>query len=201
MVAGEVVLEKHVNQSGGSASSVCIELYLRTKSQPHISASAYSAMAPIGTGRPITKSLIAEATGGDLPAARRALARKILSLGITLTYITTHHNFLSNLYRLPVATLSSVRRGIEGMSMVTETEWMGRLTQLKGVKADMPLWSEAGLEIFLLEDGLSNLTRWAQLVDMALALGQEDRNAWGDTHRHAAVFLEGIVAELDLTNW
>ena len=196
MIAGEVVLEQHMGHSKGFASSFCIELYLRTMSQPAISASAYSATAPIGTGRPVMKVLIADGTGENLPAARRALAEDILSCGITPTYVMKYHSFLSHLYRLPMAALSSVRRGVEGMGKVTDTEWMGRLTQLKEVEIDTAPWSEARLEIFLLENGVSNLKRWARVVDMAISLGQEDRDLWADTHSNAILFLHRIVAEL-----
>ena len=144
--------------------------------------------------------LITEVTGATAPAARKALAKAVLGMGVSLSYITTHHLLVGHLYRLPSSHLRSIKRGIECMAEVTETEWMERLVQLQRVKTDGMPWFEAKLELLLLEGGRDGLAKWASIVDVALSLGDSQRREWAGTCEDVVRFLDNVDADLKGAN-
>ena len=192
---GSAILLELRNETPNSPSSpVRLGLFLRTPPQQRpVSAPA---AAPNDTGRLVSKVLITEATGATEQAARKALVKAIVAMGVSLTHVTTQHLVLSHLYRQPDFALQSIKRGIQGMAAVSEAEWVERMVQLRPVKKDGMPWFEARLEVLLLEGGFSGLAKWASIVDVALGLREEQRVEWSKTYGEVVRFLDIVQTDL-----
>ncbi|KAJ4289760.1 hypothetical protein N0V90_011090 [Kalmusia sp. IMI 367209] len=171
MIADELVLETHSECPYGTFSAFKLELYLRIPQRP-VSGASYDAKMPIGTGRPVSKVLVAYSDGATPAAARRALAREILSDTFAFAYITAYYNLLAELYFRPLSALLSVKRGILGMSAISEAEWLSRSNQVRQAGVNEEWDFEVRLEAFLLAGGASDLKRWFGGVEIALGLGK-----------------------------
>ncbi|KAK7182964.1 hypothetical protein PSPO01_11063 [Paraphaeosphaeria sporulosa] len=159
-------------------SPVQLDLFLHTKCSPAPS-SAYAPTAPIGTGRPNSRFLLASASGTTAPEARKALAHRILQNAgkeMVLGCVSAYYALLTDVHSCDAATLSSLRRGIEVMKDVGEKEWAGRREQLRAAGVDGGWGVEARLEGWLLEGGWYELGFWGGCVQRAGAMGMDERD-------------------------
>lgn len=105
---------------------------------------------------------------------------------------------------LPTSTLGSIYRGLVLMSTISDTEWVGRLDQLRGMVkgryvvpgVDSSCGVEARLEIYFLKMGVQELEGWSRTVGVALALGGRERRAWAEVYWDAGEFLRQAVREM-----
>ncbi|KAJ4347889.1 uncharacterized protein N0V89_009261 [Didymosphaeria variabile] len=200
MYSGSMVLESYPTKPQERFSPVRLELYMRIKCT-HVPAWAYAASAPIGTGRPASKLLVAQASGETEAQARRALAKEVVGLAKEngmLEYFKAYYRIRAELYTLDDLALRSLRRGIEGMKRVSDWEWIGRLAQLRFAGVDEAWGFEARFEVFLLGGGYWEVERWGVDVDIALVLTPGDRTVRTQTHGGVVWFLEMVVADLAL---
>lgn len=196
MLASDLILETHPINPHDLFSPIHLQLYLSTKSKA-IPTSVYAATAPIGTGRPISKIMIAHASGETVGKARKALVKEILGGGgEALRYITMYYSIVAGLYGLSSWALMSVRRGIEGMKRVSEREWRGRLEQVRRAGVDAEWGFDARLEVFLLEGGCWELGRWGECVDAALRVGDGERKSCAAMYDEVGGFLEVVGGSL-----
>ncbi|KAF1938188.1 hypothetical protein EJ02DRAFT_355102, partial [Clathrospora elynae] len=167
---------------------------------------AFSKYAPIGTGRPKSRLLLAESSAecGNAAEARRSLAQVMLSNTRTVNDAVDRYNVLYTLHSIPTETLESVQRAMACMAHVTEYEWFDRLYQLRGIVAedhavdgvDASCEVEARLEIYLLDGGRAELEGWVRSVDGALEMGEGDRRVYAGVYGEAATFLWRAAEEL-----
>jgi hypothetical protein len=140
---------------------------------------AFSKYAPIGTGRPQSRMLIAESQPKckSPEAARTSLARNMLANAGFVTYMLDKYNVLTTLYASSTATLVSLQRGIIEMLGVEETEWVQRFEQLKR-KVDEGCTLEARLEVFWLGLGIEELEEWVGVLETAVGMSEGVRGVW-----------------------
>ncbi|KAL1601448.1 hypothetical protein SLS60_006363 [Paraconiothyrium brasiliense] len=189
MASDSMVLESHPIKSWALFSPIRLDLYIRTKSTP-VPAWAYAATAPIGTGRPTSRVLLAQASGGTVAQARRALAKQFIG---RLSYFTNYYDILAELYTLDDPALRSLIRGIEGMKRVPERELMQRLLRLRDAGVDREWGFEARFELFLLYGGWR---RVGHVPELALKLGLEERKVLAQFYGGVVDFLEMVGADL-----
>jgi hypothetical protein len=151
---------------------------------------AFSEYAPIGTGRPQTRLLIAESHSKckTPEAARLSLATNILANTGFVTYMLDKYNVLTTLYASSTATLLSLQRGMIEMLGVEETEWVQRFEQLEG-KVDEGCTLEARLEVFWLGVGMMEMEDWVGVLDTAVGMSEGEKRVWGGVYGDAARFL------------
>jgi len=172
-----------------------LSLYRRTSAAP-IPAAAYSATAPIGTGRPLadSKTLLAQGEGASLPAAMHALATALLRAEPReVAQMAACYRFLAGLYALPGWALRSVRRAILRMGQVTRREWEERLVGMRGAGVGGGGDFEARLEKHLLESGWWELGDWVGSVEEALKLEGDGRKERVKRYREAEWFLRAAA--------
>ncbi|KAF2463636.1 uncharacterized protein BDR25DRAFT_245180, partial [Lindgomyces ingoldianus] len=158
-------------------------------------ATAFSANAPIGTGRAISQTLLAESgtTCVSAASARQSLAANLLSDFDTVNSICAKYNMMAALYSLPDNRLESIECGMRGMTNVTESERWSRKWHLRDVDGDCEL--EARIEAYLLETGFEELREWIGCVEVGLGLGFDDRRCWADVYAAAGEFLKMAYEE------
>lgn len=167
---------------------------------------AYSKHAPIGTGRPRSRILLAQSHKNLSSAAlaRKSLVHNLLSNPRVNADVIDKYNVLSTLHSMAPATLQSVHRGMQLMIRVSDKEWHGRFNQLRGLSKDGSIGVgvdaccavEVRLEIFLLAVGRAQMEVWLRNVGVAVAVEQRDRKAWAGVYADAAAFLRTAVGEL-----
>jgi hypothetical protein len=163
--------------------------------EPPIPPEAFSQHAPIGTGRRVTRVLVAESsTDCQSPAAARtSLAKSVLSRWTEVDAICAKYTVLSALYSLSGPALESVSRGMKAMAQAGATERRVRLWQLQGV-VDGLCEFDLRLETFLLEAGSVELECWIQCVEAGLGLRMEVRERWAEVYGDAGNFLREAYA-------
>jgi len=185
-------------------TSTHIRLYQKTHSNPPPS-EAYSAHAPIGTGRSYSRMLLADSgPRATLAQAQRALAHALLSDTAAVNHALNHFNVLSALYSLPTDTLRSVYSGVQLMARVSDVEWNARWRHLRGwcdggwrvQGVDERCGVEARLEVFFLSAGREGLRAWAERIGVVNGLGEGERRAWSGVYGEAAGFLARAVGEM-----
>jgi hypothetical protein len=159
--------------------------------------SAYSAAAPIGTGRPETRTQCLASTGyhNSASAARRDLAATLLGDGSELRYMITYYELLGTLCKLSENSRKSVARGMEIMRLVRTNEWDERWMQMCGT-VDESWGFEARLEEFLLrtgpEVGKLEVGKWL----MAVSMSEKERKLVADACGELGGFLEKVLRSL-----
>ncbi|KAF9731824.1 hypothetical protein PMIN06_007792 [Paraphaeosphaeria minitans] len=178
-------------------SPVEIEIVLHTECPP-APRSAYAPTAPIGTGRPKSRSLLAAATGATPPEARKALAHRILQdLGPEILHcVEAYYQLLADLHGLGTVALVSLCRGIEGMRGVGEEEWVGRRAQVRAAGVDGGWGVEARLEGWLLEGGCYELGPWESSLLRAAGMRRVERECRREMYGSAVGFLGVVVEEV-----
>ncbi|KAH7089880.1 hypothetical protein FB567DRAFT_627156 [Paraphoma chrysanthemicola] len=143
------------------------------KTLPHtpIPRAAYSKHLPIGTGRPITKLLIAESSPACTSArdARTSLATNLLANQNHAAYMLDKYNVLNALHASTTTTLRALQRGMIEMLGVSAAEWVERLDQLGGW-VDGECGLEARMEVFLLGVGRAETEEWVGVVEGAMGM-------------------------------
>ncbi|KAH4063397.1 hypothetical protein HBI25_189730 [Parastagonospora nodorum] len=156
----------------------------------------FSKHAPIGTGRPQSLLLIAEAEECQTAEyARVCLAKNILSNDGFVTYMLDKYNVLTTLHGCSTATLLSLQRGMIEMLGVSELEWIGRFEQLGG-NVDGACGLEARVEVFLLGVGMRETEEWVEVLETVMEMGERERKVWMEVYADAAGFLGRCVAEM-----
>lgn len=194
MMANQLVFSPPLEALQHMQGPTHLQLFVHIPDQP-IPAAAFSRHAPIGTGRPISKTLLAESDLKCEPpaSARESLAKSLLSDRATVNSICAKYTVMGALYAYPQVQLESVGRGIRAMAAASDGERRDRLWQLQGVVDEM--WDfEPRLETYLLEVGGGELDAWVRCVEVGLGLGKEDREMWADVYREAGRFLKGACA-------
>ena len=169
-----------------------LQLFAYIPDQP-VSPEAFGQDVSIGTGRSVSKVLLAES--GDHcyseAEARKSLANSMLRDYATVDAIYSKYNVMNALYLLPQASLESVLRGMRGMLTSSGREWCVRLWQLQNV-VDHTCEFDLRLEAFLLKAGFAELGNWIACVEVGLRLGREEREAWAEVYGEAGAFLKEI---------
>lgn len=183
-----------------TTDAIHLQLHSKTRASlpPNLSTHAYSKHAPIGTGRPSHRTLLASshANSRSASAARRSLAHALLSDARAVATELDKCNLLQTLHRVPLQTLQSMLRAMHLMSSVPDAEWHGRLAQLRaGVDAASGV--EARIEFFLLQMGRRALERWISWVNVCLEIvGERERRSCARVWREAARFLVRAYEEV-----
>ncbi|KAL1795805.1 hypothetical protein ACET3X_006029 [Alternaria dauci] len=157
------------------AASARIDMY------PH------SKDAPTGTGRPQTRTLVAESKRGCLSPelARRSLAHDLLSDDELIDATIARYNALWFIHSIEVATLESILRAMCEMIKIADDEWQGRFDQLCGMAAggysgqcvDGDCSAETRLEYYFLMTGKIALEDWIRCVSACLSMSSEKERA------------------------
>ncbi|KAH7073554.1 hypothetical protein BKA63DRAFT_603917 [Paraphoma chrysanthemicola] len=177
-------------------SPIHLRLY---KTLPHatIPRAAYSKHLPIGTGRPVTKLLVAESSPSCTSAteARASFAKNLLAKQDHAAYMLDKYNVLSAVYASSTTTLHSLQRGMIEMLGVSAPEWVERLEQLRGW-VDGECGLEAKMEVFLLGVGRGETEEWVGVVEGAVGLDGVERERWADVYGDAAGWLGRVCGEV-----
>jgi hypothetical protein len=167
----------------------------------------YSKDAPIGTGRPQPRILIAESTRGCLSPelARRSLAHDMMSDHQAIDAAIGRFNALWAIHSSEVPTLESMLRAMEEMIIITDDEWKQRLNQLCGMAGDVYVGEcvdgecsiETRLEYYLLLAGRDTLEDWIRCVGQCLGMeSDEERAEHAETYGQAGSFLGQAFEEM-----
>ncbi|KAF2826399.1 hypothetical protein CC86DRAFT_394399 [Ophiobolus disseminans] len=178
-------------------SPIHLRLFERTPTSPP-PPKAFSKHAPIGTGRPTSRILLAESDKcSSAHAARASLAKSLLKDIYNMSAIHNKYEVLSTLYSSPPATLLSLQRGMIEMLGVDDDELDARFECLNGhVDQECPL--EARMEVYLLGVGREEIESWVTTVALTRSMGGKERGdrsrVFGEAEaflwRAALVFLE-----------
>ncbi|KNG48738.1 hypothetical protein TW65_04480 [Stemphylium lycopersici] len=178
-----------------------LQLHKRTSVSipPGFEAYVYSKHAPIGTGRPTSRILIAESSHPcrNPFEARRSLAGALLSNSYAVNAEMNKCNVIYSLHCTTVPALESMLRAMYLMMTIPDAEWLSRLAQLRGMvdgKFVVPgvgdaCTLQAQIEYYLLDAGRGGLDGWIKCLGMCLNLGDEGRRAWAQVYGDAARFL------------
>lgn len=174
-----------------------LELVLHTPSTP-VAPTAFARTAPIGTGRPSSRFLVAAASGTTFPLARKALAYRIIDLcgKEALATVITYYQLLADLHALETASLFSLHRGIGGMKRVDEWEWNGRREQIRAGNVGGDWGVEARLEGWLLEGSRLDLGVWGEFIVGAGIMGMEGREEKEKMYSGMVGFLGVVEGEM-----
>jgi hypothetical protein len=159
---------------------------------------AFSKHAPIGTGRPKSRILVAASNPkcDSASAARRSLVRNLLGKETFAVYMLDKYNVLANLYANPKTTLASLMHGMIEMLGTDENEWRERYMQLSSGMVDNCCTLEARMEIFLLSMGRTEVEECIRTVGFAIGMDSGERVGWRDVYADAARFLARAVVEV-----
>jgi hypothetical protein len=183
-----------------SSPSTLFRLHLsisRPANAAKIPRSAYSAAAPIGTGRPETRTQCLASTGyhTSASAARRDLAATLLGDGSELRYMIAYYELLGTLCKLNKYSRESVARGMAIMMVVHTKEWDERWMQMCGT-VDESWGFGARLEEFLLragpEVGKLEVGKWLVTVSMS----EDERKLVANACGELGGFLEKVLRGL-----
>ncbi|KAF2878302.1 hypothetical protein BDV95DRAFT_600967 [Massariosphaeria phaeospora] len=186
-----------------------LQLHVRVPIQP-VPAAAFGAHLPIGTGRPISRHLVAESAQNctSAPRARKSLAASLLSSPCSIAVIITRYKLLAALYSIPDYALLSIKRGMRAMmgvselesESVSESERSARLRQMKGVVDDS--WDfEPRMEKYLLEAGMDEVKEWIAWTETGAWLQAHVRAQWAVTYRECGEFLESAAWKMGGRRW
>lgn len=196
LLTSQLIFSPPLDDLPTTPSPIHLRLY---KTLPIVAAppSAYSKHAPIGTGRPRSKLLIAESAKRCRTAddARRSLAESLLANQQHAAYMLDKYNVLAALYTSSTPTLRSLQRGMVEMLGVAEEEWCERLEQLGG-RVDGACSLEARMEVFLLGVGMAETEEWVRSMDMVVGMEEGERSAWAEVYEDAAEFLWRVCGEV-----
>lgn len=193
MVANSIMFVPDLEALPAAGSPVRLQMFLRIPAAP-VPREAYSANAPIGTGRPVGKVLAGDSgLCVDVRTARRALAEDLLADRYAIQHAIGYYSLLRVFYSLSEASLRSVKHGIVGMARSGELEWYERLSQLQDARIDSSWPLEAKLEVMLLEGGRWGLGGWLGVVELGLGLTPEVRKSWAGVYAEANDFLKAAL--------
>ncbi|KAF2180171.1 hypothetical protein K469DRAFT_796285, partial [Zopfia rhizophila CBS 207.26] len=162
---------------------------------------AFSRTSPIGTGRPIRQTLLAESAPGckDWASARKTLAECLLEDLHGVDRLCARYGVFSSLLCCPDWRLKSLLRGMQAMGRVDEPERWNRAYQLREVDEGCDL--EARVEAYLLCAGLEEVGSCVGVVETVLGLGWEDRERMVVMYGEAGWFLRMAVCGRIIGGW
>lgn len=196
MGPGELFCSPPLEDLEAISGPIHLQLYQRIQVAP-APAEAYSKDAPIGTGRPSSKLLLAESARGckDAHAARKSLAQNMLGNGGTVWSMIHQYKILAEIYGTSKCTRESLLRGMLAMRRTSEYECVERYHQLcAGVDGTCDL--EPKLEVFLLHAGRDELDVWIKHLTEALKRGEQELGGYGKEYTDAAAFLTKAYREV-----
>ncbi|KAF1918182.1 hypothetical protein BDU57DRAFT_446642 [Ampelomyces quisqualis] len=180
------------------SSPIHLGLYHKVPPTPPTPAS-FSKHAPIGTGRPTTRSVcIAQSAKSCSTAhlARKTLARNLLeSAAAHVLRMRQRYNVLATLYAQSTATLLALQRGMVEMLGVEDGEWEHRYGQLVG-RVDEACVLGARIEVFLLGVGRRETEEWVGVVAGAGGMEGVERGEWARVWGEVGVFLGQCLGEM-----
>jgi hypothetical protein len=195
LITNTLVFSPPLNNLPDTPSPIHLQLF---RTIPVIAATpeAYSKHAPIGTGRPKSRILLAESHSKcyDAPAARRGLVKNLLGGSDFVAYMFDKYNVLATLYSSETDTLLSLKRGMIEMLGTGENEWYERVQQLWG-EVDESCTLDAQMEIFLLGVGRDEVEEWVRTVEGTMNMERGERESWARAYADAAAFLGRASSE------
>jgi hypothetical protein len=196
LLTSRIIFSPPLENLGDHPGPFHIRLYERA---PGVAptAESFSRHAPIGTGRPQHKILLAQSNEKckSPEQARFSLASNLLRNEAFATYMLDKYNVLTALYTNSTATLLSLQRGMIEMLGVSDGEWYQRLEQLGG-QVDGTCVLEARMELFLLSSGRTETEGWVNTVGLAAETEERDRKVWAQVYGDAAAFLERVAKQM-----
>lgn len=212
MFFDDFIFEPPLEELQGASSPVQLHLYVCVPYQ--IPPEAYSASAPIGTGRPISKAFVASSKSCSSPSeARQSLAEALLADRDAFSFVAARFTLLSTLYSLPMASIAGIKRGMAAMAQTSASELSARLKQLRDAGVNHSWEFDAQLERLLLEEmfplkqksllrgGMWQLQMWIGCVEVALWLSQERREFFAEVYGEAGAFLKTALQSMPGGSW